>query len=259
MGQVTFTEVGPLGWIRFDNPGKRNAMTIDMWQALSRHLARAADLPDLRAVILVGEGKTFVSGSDISTFGERRSSPEAVAEYAAAVAEALASLARFPKPSLAAIRGSCVGGGVSIAVAADLRLAAEDAVFAIPAARLGIGYSIDQLARLRDLVGAGLCFRLIHLAEKLDAAEAMQRGLVQCSVPVSEFDDKLASWARALAEVAPLTLKAAKQVLVLLGPDAAEGDEQHARTAIAACMDSEDYREGQRAFAEKRRPQFQGR
>lgn len=259
MGQLSYVADGTVARLHFDNPGKHNAMSLAMWRALSQRVAEAQADPAVRVLVLAGAGETaFVSGSDISSFGAERTSPEAVRLYNEAVEAGLAALHGFAKPSVALIQGYCIGGGLSIAAAADLRFASAEASFAIPAGRLGIGYSFGQIARLQALAGQAVVRDLVFTARRMGAAEALRCGLLN---EVSEDAAGLEAMARdrvgAIAANAPLTLRAAK--LASAQASAIEPDVAAVEAAIATCFASDDYREGQAAFAEKRRPLFQGR
>lgn len=145
---------GAVGWITFNNPARRNAMSQDMWEAVPLALDRMEADPAVRVIVLRGMGdKAFVAGADISQFNELRSSPETVAKYDGISDEASRRLAKSPKPTIAMIRGYCIGGGVGIAVCCDMRIASEGAKFGVPATRLGLGYGPSGVKRLMDLVG----------------------------------------------------------------------------------------------------------
>lgn len=246
--------------IRFNNPARHNALSVDMWEAVPPLLAQAEADDRLRLVVFSGAGdKAFVSGADISQFEDQRAAQQAVVRYEAMAEAALTGIERCPLPTLACIRGWCIGGGVNVALACDIRIAAEDAVFAIPAARLGLGYRYSAMKNLVDLVGPGVAKDLFFTARRIGADEALARGLVSRVCPPEALPDLLAEYTQALADNAPLTVRAAKQITAEVLKTSPEVD--HARCAglIRACFDSEDYAEGRRAFMEKRRPVFRGR
>jgi len=251
----------PLGWIVFNQPEKRNAVSQEMWQLLPEYAADLASDDAIRVVILRGAGEqAFVAGADISQFGERRrnmADEEAYRRISSRGQEALASLT---KPLLAMIHGACVGGGVSIAITCDLRLAADDARFGIPAARLGLGYHYRGMEKLVQLVGPAYA-KEIFLSARTDfsAQDALRMGLVNQVVPKAELEGFTREYALAIARNAPLTLRLAKASVdqLLRPPD--QRDLALLDRLIADCFDSADYQEGIRAFAEKRRPRFQGR
>jgi enoyl-CoA hydratase/carnithine racemase len=249
-----------VGVITFNNPDKRNAMSLDMWEGLGHALVELRDHADVRVVILVGAGdKAFVSGADISQFEKNRHNAQASEEYAKRSAARRALLADYPKPTIACIRGFCLGGGMQVAMLADIRIASGNSQFGIPAAKLGIAYGYDGLKNLVSLVGPSWARLLMYTGMRIDAAEAERIGLVDRVVPDAELWGATMEIARTISGNAPLAIAAAKITIaqVLKDPD---GRDMDAIKAIGtACMDSEDFREGRRAFMEKRKPQFRGR
>ena len=246
--------------IVFNNPARHNALSVDMWAAVPPLLAQAAADDRVRLVVFSGAGeKAFVSGADISQFEDQRAAKEAVKQYEALAEEALMGIHGFPKPTLACIRGWCIGGGVNVAISCDIRIAASDAVFSIPAARLGLGYRYSALQNLVDLIGVGAAKDLFYTARRIDAAEAQRLGLVSRTAPVDALPALLAEYIGAIGENAPLTIAAAKAIVgEILKPSPAL-DVQRCRDLILGCFESEDYAEGRRAFMEKRKPHFRGR
>jgi enoyl-CoA hydratase/carnithine racemase len=245
--------------VTFNQPEKHNALSFSMQMALPPVLRSLQEDPAVRVVVLTGAGnKAFISGADISEFGERRTSTEARAEFDRAGAESAAAWLALEKPVIAMIRGYCMGGGLLTAMQADIRIAAEDSQFAIPAARLGVGYGFGGVQPLVALVGAGWAAEILFSARRLSAAEALQIGLINRVVPVEELHSATMQLAETIADNAPLTVAACKVAITQtrLAPDR----RQMGRLAemIEACFLSEDYREGQRAFAEKRAPRFTG-
>jgi enoyl-CoA hydratase len=246
--------------IVFNNPARHNALSVDMWGALPPLLAQAAGDERVRIVVFSGAGeKAFVSGADISQFEDQRAAKEAVQHYEALAEEALTSIYVSPKPTLACIRGWCIGGGVNVAISCDIRIAASDGVFAIPAARLGLGYRYSALKNLVDLIGVGAAKDLFYTARRIDAAEAQRLGLVSRTCPVGELPALLAEYTGSIGENAPLTLYAAKEIVREMLKPSPDLDAARCRELIRRCFESEDYAEGRRAFMEKRKPQFKGR
>lgn len=244
----------------FDNPARHNALSVDMWQALPPLLAQAAADERVRLVVFQGAGgRAFASGADISQFEDQRASQDAVARYEALSEEALVAIQRLPRPTLACVRGWCLGAGVNVAMACDIRIASDDAVFGIPAARMGLGYRDSALKNLIDLVGPGAARDLFFTARRIDAAEALRLGLVTRVAGADALSGLLADYVGAIGDNAPLTIAAAKAtVAALLDVQPGAGLER-SRELTRACFDSEDYAEGRRAFMEKRRPAFKGR
>ena len=246
-----------VGLITFNQPQKRNAMSVEMWEGLDRILAAFAADPQIRVVVLTGAGsKAFVSGADISQFEAQRGDASAQRDYDRLTSAGRARLAAFPKPVIARIRGFCLGGGLGIAMLADLRIAASDAVFGIPAARLGIGYGYDMTERLVGLVGPAHARMLLYSGQRIDAAEAQRIGLVNRVVGDADLSDTVADLARTLADNAPLSLRTGKLAVDAVLRQGEGRDKVDA--AVASCFDSADYREGRTAFMEKRPPRFTG-
>ncbi len=250
---------GGIGWITFNNPARHNAVSVAMWEAIPQILDDYENDPDVRVVVLKGAGeKAFVSGADISEFGERRNSPEAVAEYNRISGDAHVRLQKCPKPVIAMIRGYCFGGGTGIAVTCDMRIASDDAIFAVPAAKLGLGYAADGIKRLMDLVGPSYAKEIFYTARRFTADEAHGMGLANRVVPAAELESYVRDYATTIAGNAPLTIGAVKiAVAELLKPDD-EADLSLADAAVDRCFKSSDYVEGRTAFMEKRKPNFQG-
>ena len=251
---------GAIGWIIFNNPARHNAVSLEMWQSLTLALNAYAADPDVRALILRGEGdKAFVAGADISQFKEKRSSPEAVEHYNATADEAGETLRNSPKPTIAMIRGYCIGGGTGIAASCDIRIVAEDARFGVPAAKLGLGYRFAGIKRLADLVGPSYAAEIFYTGRQFDAQEAHQMGLVNRLVPAAELEQYTRDFANTLTNNAPLTIASVKRALLEYGKDPEERDLAGCQKMVEDCYASDDYKEGQTAFMEKRKPVFKGR
>jgi len=246
--------------IQFNNPARHNALSVDMWEAIPPLLNQAAADERVRLIVFSGAGeKAFVSGADISQFEDQRAAQEAVARYEAMAEAALTGIERCPVPTLACIRGWCIGGGVNVAIACDIRIAAADAVFSVPAARLGLGYRYSAMKNLVDLLGPGMAKDLFFTARRIDAAEAKAVGLVSRVCPVEGLEALLAEYTQALADNAPLTIRAAKFISGEVLKASPQADLERCQQMIRDCFASEDYAEGRRAFMEKRRPAFKGR
>ncbi len=258
-GRVTTAVEGPFGWLVFDHPERRNAITAQMWDAIPEAARRLDADPAVRVVILRGAGDVaFVSGADISEFEAARSGPGA-REYDERNARAFEALSEIGKPVLALVHGFCVGGGCALALTADLRYCADDAVFGIPAARLGLGYSPAGLEALVRVVGLPAAKQIFFSARRIDAAEALRVGLVNQVLPKAGLEAWVRERAEEIAANAPLTLRSAKRVLRELARDPAQRDAAAVAESIRRCYESAGYAEGVRAFLEKRQPRFEGR
>jgi enoyl-CoA hydratase/carnithine racemase len=242
----------------FNNPERRNAVSLDMWQAIPSVLEGFAADAAIRVVVLTGAGdKAFVSGADISQFEKERSSAEAVAHYDAVGEKAQTALKMCDKPVLAMIRGYCIGGGLNIANLCDLRIASDDARFGIPAAKMGLGYRAGSMKHLVDIVGAAYAREIMITARQFSAEEALRMGLVHKVVPVAELEKTTHDYCQMIAANAPLTMRAAKRIIREVSSNSY--DAKACQAWVKECFDSEDYREGRRAFMEKRKPVFKGR
>jgi enoyl-CoA hydratase/carnithine racemase len=259
-GKILQRVTDGVGVITFNNPDKRNAMSLDMWEGFGHALVELRDNAEVRVVILFGAGdKAFVSGADISQFEKTRHNAQASEEYSKKSAAQRALLADYPKPIIACIRGFCLGGGMQVAMAADIRIAAHDSQFGIPAAKLGIAYGYDGLKHLVSLVGPSWARLIMYTGMRIDSAEALRIGLVDRVVPDNELWGATMEIARTISGNAPLAIQAAKITIAQVLKDPDQRDMDAIRAIGTACMDSEDFREGRRAFMEKRKPQFKGR
>ncbi|MCE0506148.1 enoyl-CoA hydratase [Roseivivax sp. GX 12232] len=259
-GRILLRRAGGVARIVFNAPEKMNAMRLAMWEALAEICDELATDPDLRVLVLEGAGdRAFVAGADISEFGETRSDATGAARYNAAVARAERAVEVMPVPVLALIRGYCIGGGLGIAMRCDLRLAAADARFAITPAKLGLGYGYEGVASLLSRLGHARTADLLFTGRRLNAEEARAAGIADFLYPVDQFEAECAAYIDRLAANAPLTIRAVKAALLELARPEGARDPERVEALVRACFDSADYQEGQRAFAEKRKPRFEGR
>lgn len=252
-------KIDGVGWMTFNNPERRNATSLEMWQAIGVIMEEFARDPDVRCCVMTGAGdKAFVSGADISQFKDMRSDADAAAEYDRISAEARMKLALFPKPLIAMIRGYCLGGGLGVAMNADFRIASDDSQFGIPAARLGIAYTFENVKRLVTLVGPSYAKEILITARRLKAEEALRIGLVNRVVSADGLRDAVAEYTDAITVNAPLSMKASKLIVAEILKDKDERDYDLIETLKRECFDSDDYKEGREAFMEKRKPVFTG-
>lgn len=249
-----------VGLMTFNNPERRNAMKMEMNEAIVEILAAFSADDQVRVVVMQGAGdKAFVSGADISEFETHRSTPEGRERFDAVSAAAGRALAEFDKPLIAKIRGFCMGGGLATALSADIRITADDGQFAIPAARLGLGYGFAGIQKLSGLVGPAMVNEIMMSARRFSADEAAAMGLVNRVVPVAELDAAVNELAGQIAANAPLTVRAAKAAVQEVSKDPDRRNVERVNEMVETCFLSEDYVEGRQAFMEKRTAEFKGR
>jgi len=249
---------GPIGRMVFDNPARRNAIAGNMWRAIPEAMAQFDADAEIRCIVLRGEGTVaFAAGADISEFERRRANEASTREYEGVVDAAQHAIEDSPKPVIALIHGFCIGGGVEMALACDLRYAAVSSRFAIPAARLGIGYGVHGTNRLVATVGPASAREIMFTGRRYSSDEALAMGLVNRVLPDAELDEYVRQVALELAANAPLSIAASKQIINAV--IRTHGDFSRSEELVARCMRSEDYVEGRRAFMEKRAPRFSGR
>ena len=248
-----------IGWITFNAPEKRNAMSLDMWQGLGEILGKLQEETSLRVLILKGAGDAaFVSGADISEFEDKRSSQRDRDAYEAAFDDALDKLANFATPVVAMIRGYCIGGGLAIALNTDIRIATEQSKFGIPAAKLGLGYGFEAVKTLESIVGPSHAKDILFTARFLEAKEALSIGLVNFMVGSESLEQTVIEYANKIVTNAPLTIRAVKKTVGEVVKDPGQKNPAHIERMVNDCFLSADYQEGRRAFMEKRKPKFTG-
>ncbi len=250
----------PLGWLVLNRPQVRNALNLATWRAIAQGVAELESEPEIRVIVMRGAtGEAFISGADISEFTELRSDADKAREYRDWPNRAIAALVNSPRPIIAMIGGICIGGGVQVALSCDIRIAAHGTRFGIPAARLGLAYPLDGVQALVNAVGSANAREILLSARLFEADEALAMGLVHKLVAADELEASVRKYAEQMAHNAPLTMAAAKACIRESLKDAGHRDSKLLEEMVARCFDSEDYREGVRAFGEKRRPRFSGR
>lgn len=250
---------GRVGYLIFNNPERHNAVSFDMWEKASKILDGFAKDDSVGVVVLTGAGgKAFVSGADISKFEDERATREAISRYNAAVETIYAGIYEFPKPTIAMIRGYCIGGGLGLAVSCDIRIASDNARFALPAAKLGLGYDLPGIKRFVDALGPSFTKEIFFTARQFDAAEAREMGLVNRVLPDGEVESYVKEYSDTIAMNAPLTVKSVKFIVGEALKDDSKRDRASCSELVKRCFESMDYVEGRKAFMEKRKPAFTG-
>ena len=259
MDKMLSRKEGRVGYLIFNNPERHNAVSLEMWEATAKILEDFGKDDEVRVVVVTGAGgKAFVSGADISKFEDERANEEAIARYNKTVERANGAIYDYPKPTIAMIRGYCIGGGLGLAVCCDLRICSDNSRFGIPAAKLGLGYPLPGVKRLTDLVGPAFAKEIFFTARQFDAEEARAMGLVNRVVPGAELESYVKNYADTIADNAPLTVKATKFVIGEAVKDESKRDLARCTEVVEQCFASQDFIEGRRAFMEKRKPAFTG-
>jgi enoyl-CoA hydratase len=249
-----------LGWITFNNPERHNAVSLEMWEAAIEIINDFVRDDAVRVIIVRGAGeKSFISGADISKFDDERAEAAAVERYNQATETAYSDLMKAPKPTIAMIQGYCIGGGANLAICCDLRICSENAKFAIPAARLGLGYDYARIRRVINLIGPSFASEIFFTARQFTAEEAVAMGLVNRMVPFADLQTFVTDYAKTIAANAPLTVKSIKRIVAEVLKDESQRDLATCERLVRECFESEDYAEGRLAFKEKRKPIFTGR
>lgn len=251
---------GAIGWLIFNAPERRNALSLDMWRAVPPAIAALEAREGVRTIVLAGAGdKAFISGADISEFAEARATPADEAKYRVVTDAAFSAIANASKPTIAMIKGPCMGGGLAIALSCDIRIAAEGSRYAIPAAKLGLGYRFNGLATLVALVGPAFAREIMITARQFTDDEALRMGLINRLVPLVALEETINEYAKLIAANAPKTILAARRAIAETLKNPEERDLAGVDALIEACFASADYAEGRTAFLAKRTPKFVGK
>jgi enoyl-CoA hydratase/carnithine racemase len=259
-GRLTVEKRGAVGWIVFDHPERRNAINGAMWRGIPPAMAQLDADPEVRCVAFRGAGsEAFAAGADISEFEKNRAERASVAKYDDLLDRVLHSIQDSRKPSVAMIHGFCMGGGVEVALACDLRYCGQSAQFGIPAAKLGIAYNIEGHKRLIETVGHARAREIMFLGRRYSADEAFAMGLVNAVFPDARLEGAVNGIIEKLVENAPLSIANSKTIIEEFVKSSGAPDAGLMRSAMERCAKSADYEEGRKAFMEKRKPQFKGR
>jgi enoyl-CoA hydratase/carnithine racemase len=257
-GRLLVEKRGATGWLVFDNPAKRNALNAAMWRGIPEALAQFESDPGVRCVVLRGSGtQAFTAGADISDFDNIRAQ-RPTGKYESFMDQVLDAIQGSSKPSIAMIHGFCFGGGLELALACDLRYCGTSAQFAIPAAKLGVGYNVEGHKRLLETVGHARAREIMFLGRRYDADEAVRMGLVNRAMPDAELESFVEEALRTLSENAPLSIANSKTIIEEFVKASGEPDHARMKASIERARNSSDLQEGRRAFAEKRKPNFRG-
>lgn len=249
-----------IGWLTFNHPQRRNAVSLEMWQGIGDALEAFQSEPTVRVVAMKGAGgKAFAAGADISEFDQHRANAQQRKAYGEIAQRGNYWLSHLEKPLIAMIQGFCIGGGLAIALNADVRFATPGSHFGIPAAKLGLGYEYAGTAALARLVGPSSARDILFSARFLESDEALRIGLINFIVSDEELEARVRGYAATIAANAPLTIRAAKASIDAFERYSHSVDARDVASLVDACFNSEDYKEGRRAFAEKRAPNFKGR
>ncbi|MBI21381.1 MAG: enoyl-CoA hydratase [Chloroflexi bacterium] len=248
-----------VGWMIFNQPKKRNAVSFDMWKSIPKIIDYFNSNSEVRVIVISGAGnKSFVSGADISEFEDKRNTKKQVEIYDQATNAANISLLTSEKPLIAMIKGYCIGGGLAIALSADIRIASNDSLFAVPAAKLGVGYRYAGVKQLMELVGPSYTKEIFFTGRKFNSEEALRMGLVNSVIGIKKIDSYIHKITDNIVNNAPLTIRSIKSAVNEGIKDPDDRDIMKVNKMVQECFESKDYVEGRRAFMEKRLPKFQG-
>jgi len=248
-----------IGWLTFNNPARHNAVSLEMWEGLACIAEDFTADSDIRVVIVQGAGgKAFISGADISEFEDQRHSSNSAVHYDAISAKGMQALKNINKPTIAMIHGYCIGGGVAVALNCDIRIASDNSKFAVPAAKLGLGYEYAGVRKLVDVVGPSFAQEIFFTARQFSAQEALSMGLINRMVAADAIEQYIQQYAETISANAPMTVASIKTIVGEIVKDERLQDIALCEKVVAACFNSEDFKEGRTAFMAKRKPVFKG-
>ncbi len=257
---ISAYQQGSVGHIIIQRPESKNAISQEMWEAFPQIIAALNDLGEIRSIVISGQGdESFSAGADISEFAIVRANIKTAAHYEDLNVKAFQAIANSPKPTIAKIAGICMGGGLALALACDIRIAADNAVFALPPAKLGLAYPIEGIRQLLAAVAPSIAKEMIFTAKRLNVLEASRNGLVNQVTTIDQLDETVADLCNTIAQNAPLTISASKQMIDELHNNPENPDLTKLQNWSDVCFNSDDYTEGQKAFLEKRKPVFKGK
>ena len=257
--KILATVENGVGWLTFNNPEKRNSVSLEMALKICDVMEEFGKNPDVRVVVLKGDAKAWVSGADISEFENRRSNAEQAHGYERNSLSMYEAVHDCPKPVIAMVQGYCLGGGMALACACDIRIASKSAQFGIPAGRLGIGYRPNFTRWVVETVGAPTAKEILYSARRYKAEEALQIRLINRLTEDADLETFTREYVQAMVENAPLSLLATKGIVNEVLKTPADWDMDKCQALVDACSNSEDFKEGRKAFMEKRTPNFTGR
>lgn len=248
-----------VGHLQFDRPQSKNAINAQMWNAIPQIITDLDENPAVRTIVISGAGTdSFSAGADISEFSDNRTNTNAARDYEDINVKAFSAITNAKKPTIAMISGFCMGGGLAVALCCDLRIAAENTIFSLPPAKLGLAYPIEGIRQLLTIVSPPIAKEMIYTARRVNALDASRFGLVNEVTSLDQLEDTVENLCVIIARNAPLTITASKQTIDELHARPENPDMVKINALSATCFDSQDYIEGQTAFSEKRHPVFKG-
>ncbi|WP_321339596.1 enoyl-CoA hydratase [Breoghania sp.] len=259
-GRITLLVEPPIGWLVIDNEPRRNAISLAMWEAVPAAVSQLTQDDRVHVIVVRGAGDaTFISGADISEFAETRKDAKSARAYEDENSAAFDAVRACEKPTIAMIRGFCMGGGLGLSAACDMRFATRKSCFSIPAARLGLAYPARAISDLTSLIGPSRTKDLFFSARRFDGEEAFSMGLVDRLIDESDLEAETRAYAQSIATNAPLVVRAAKASINAVACTNVTADWIGLDDLNDACFDSDDFAEGRNAFLERRTPKFTGR